>query len=49
MYEEDGSSEGGPKSSFEVYKAEGDVLYKQQEYKKALDSYNQVNIKSMSQ
>ena len=38
----DDSSEGGPKGSFENFKAEGEVLFKQQEYKKALDSFNTV-------
>ena len=42
MYEDDSSSEGGPKSSFEVYRAEGDVLFKQGEYRKAINSYNTV-------
>ena len=41
-YEEDQSSEGGPKGTFENFKSEGDVLFKQGEYKKALDSYTTV-------
>lgn len=41
--EYDGSSEGGPKGSFENFKAEGEVLFKHHEYKKALDSFNTVN------
>ena len=41
MYE-DTSSDGGPKGSFENFKAEGDVLFKQGSYKKALESYNTV-------
>ncbi|XP_031557017.1 tetratricopeptide repeat protein 25-like [Actinia tenebrosa] len=36
----DEEQEEGPKSSFSTYLAEGDVLYKQGEYKKALDSYS---------
>ena len=40
----EGSSEGGPKGSFENFKSEGDVHYKQNEYKKALGSYNMVSI-----
>jgi hypothetical protein len=36
------SSEGGPKGSFENFKAEADVLFKQNDYKKAIDSYNTV-------
>lgn len=42
MYEDDEEQEEGPKSSFSTYLAEGDVLYKQGEYKKALDSYSLV-------
>ena len=38
----DASSEGGPKGSFENFKAEGDVLFKQGECKKALESFNTV-------
>ena len=36
------SSEGEPKGSFENFKSEGEVLFKQQEFKKALDSFNTV-------
>ncbi|XP_041371990.1 outer dynein arm-docking complex subunit 4-like [Gigantopelta aegis] len=36
MYEE-GSE--GPKATFEIYKAEADTLYKQGDYKKAIESY----------
>lgn len=43
MYEDDEEQEEGPKSSFSTYLAEGDVLYKQGEYKKALDSYSLVS------
>ena len=42
MYGGDGSSDGAPKGSFEIYKAEGDVLFKHGEFKKALDSFNTV-------
>ena len=42
MYEDTSSSGGEPKGSFEIFKAEGDVLFKQQEYKKALKSYVKV-------
>ena len=44
MYDDDEEQEEGPKSSFTTYLAEGDVLFKQGEYKKALDSYNLVRI-----
>lgn len=46
MYEDDEEQEEGPKSSFSTYLAEGDVLYKQGEYKKALDSYSLVGSSS---
>ncbi|XP_071822236.1 outer dynein arm-docking complex subunit 4-like isoform X2 [Apostichopus japonicus] len=39
MYESEGQSEGLPKSSFPIYVAEGDVLFKQGEYEKAVESY----------
>ncbi|KAJ8019702.1 Tetratricopeptide repeat protein 25 [Holothuria leucospilota] len=39
MYESEEQSEGLPKSSFPIYVAEGDVLFKQGEYEKALESY----------
>lgn len=39
MYDEEGSDQG-PRGTFETYKAEGDNLYKQGEYKKAIESYN---------
>lgn len=44
MYDDDEEQEEGPKSSFTTYLAEGDVLFKQGEFKKALDSYNLVYI-----
>ena len=44
MYDDDEEQEEGPKSSFTTYLAEGDVLFKQGEFKKALDSYNLVRI-----
>lgn len=42
MYEDEEGQDEGPKSSFTTYLAEGDVLFKQGEYKKALESYNLV-------
>ena len=43
MYEEEMSSDGGlTPGSFEIFKAEGDVLFKQGEFKKALTSYGTV-------
>ena len=42
MYDDEEEQEEGPKSSFTTYLAEGDVLFKQGEFKKALDSYNLV-------
>ena len=41
MYEDDDELEG-PKSSFDTYFAEGDVLFKKGEFKKALESYSLV-------
>ncbi|XP_065052220.1 outer dynein arm-docking complex subunit 4-like isoform X2 [Rhopilema esculentum] len=38
-YEDEEEEIEGPKSSFSTYLAEGDALYKQGEYKKALESY----------
>ena len=43
MYDDDDEPEG-PKSSFTTYLSEGNVHFNQGEYKKALDSYSQVNI-----
>ena len=40
MYDE--GSEVGPRGTFEIYRAEGDSLYKNGEYKKAIESYNTV-------
>ncbi|XP_014665347.1 PREDICTED: tetratricopeptide repeat protein 25-like isoform X2 [Priapulus caudatus] len=40
MYDDDIEGENGPKSSFSIYLAEGDALFKQGEYKKALESYS---------
>ncbi|CAH1774091.1 unnamed protein product [Owenia fusiformis] len=39
MYE-DNNSEMGPKGTFETYRAEGDTLFKQGEYNKAIESYS---------
>lgn len=44
MYESEGQSEGLPKSSFPIYVAEGDVLFKQGEYEKAVESYTTVSF-----
>ena len=41
MYGDDEEQEG-PKSSFDTYFAEGDVLFKKGEFKKALESYSLV-------
>ena len=41
-YEDEEEEIEGPKSSFSTYLAEGDALYKQGEYKKALESYRMV-------
>ena len=42
MYDDDDEPEG-PKSSYTTYLSEGNVHFNQGEYKKALDSYTQVN------
>jgi len=39
-YEDEEEEIEGPKSSFSTYLAEGDALFKQGDYKKALDSYS---------
>lgn len=39
----DGDESEGPKGTFEIYKAEADSLFKQGEYKKAIDSYTIVS------
>jgi len=44
----DNASAVGPKSTFEAYRAEGDMLFKQQEFRKALESYNQVSAWNQS-
>lgn len=42
MYDEE--SDGGPKGTFEIYKAEADTLFKQGEYRKAIHSYTTVSV-----
>ena len=42
-YEDDDEEQEGPRSSFGTYLAEGDALFKQSEYKKALESYSLVS------
>ena len=44
MYNGDGSSDGQARGSYEIFKAEGDVLFKQGEFKKALESFNTVSL-----
>ena len=39
MYEDESE---GPKGTFEIYKAEADTLYKQGEYRKAIEGYTTV-------
>lgn len=46
MYDDDDEPEG-PKSSFTTYLSEGNVHFNQGEYKKALDSYSQVQNESL--
>lgn len=42
-FEDEEEEQEAPRSSFGTYLAEGDVLFKQGEYKKALESYSLVN------
>ena len=41
--DEDGSAEGGPVSSFQSLQAEGDLLAKQGDLRKAIEAYSKVN------
>ena len=43
MYDQEGS-DNGPKGTYEIYRAEGDALFKQGNYKKAIESYTAVSI-----
>ena len=43
-YDDDEDEIEGPKSSFGTYLAEGDALFKQSEFKKALESYSLVSF-----
>ena len=43
MYQDD-NSDVGPRGTFETYRAEGDALYKNSEYTKAIESYTTVRI-----
>ena len=43
-YEDEEEEVEGPKSSFSTYLAEGDALFKQGEFKKALESYSMVGF-----
>lgn len=40
----DESEEGGPVSSFQSLAAEGDILYKQGDLKKAIEAYSKVPL-----
>ena len=42
MYD-DAGSEQGPRGTFESYRAEGEGLYKNGEYRKAIDSFTTVS------
>ena len=43
MYGQDDNGSEGPKGTFEIYRAEADSLYKQGEYRKAIESYTIVS------
>ena len=47
-YEDEEEEIEGPKSSFSTYLAEGDALFKQGDYRKALDSFSMVRPNSGS-
>ena len=47
-YEDEEEEIEGPKSSFSTYLAEGDALFKQGDYRKALDSFSMVRPNSDS-
>ena len=42
MYDDNASE--GPKGTFEIYRAEAESLYKQGEYRKAIDSFTIVSF-----
>ena len=42
MYGDNGSAEEGPLGTFETYRAEGEQLYKNGEYRKAIESFSTV-------
>ena len=44
MYNNDDNGSDGPKGTFEIYRAEADSLYKQGEYRKAIESYTIVSM-----
>lgn len=46
MYGHDDNASEGPKGTFEIYRAEADSLYKQGEYRKAIESYTIVSSES---
>ena len=45
MYGNDDNASEGPRGTFEIYRAEADSLYKQGEYRKAIESYTIVSMK----
>lgn len=44
MYDGEEGSDQGPKGTYEIFRAEGDALFKQGNYKKAIESYTAVSI-----
>ena len=46
MYDGEDGSDQGPKGTYEIYRAEGDALFKQGNYKKAIESYTAVSKSS---
>lgn len=41
---EDSEDEGPPKSSFEIYRAEGEALMKNGDYRKSIECYTMVRV-----
>lgn len=44
MYDGEEGSDNGPKGTYEIFRAEGDALYKQGNYRKAIESYTMVCV-----
>lgn len=49
MYDDQDGSDNGPKGTYEIYRAEGDALFKQGNYKKAIESYTAVSSRNKTE